>query len=501
MKYNLHHLFSVNHISGICIDSRLIKPGDAFFVLCKDMQKIENICMQVISNGCKLLFTEVNINFNLNLSIDTNISTSITDVSIIVVNDIQQALKDALDILYPHIPSHMIAVTGTNGKSSIVSYCMQIFGLLGFQAASIGTLGVECTNKELSCKIQKDYNIELTTPDIVSFRKVLCDLNVNNVNYLAFEASSHALAQDRICGTQTQFVAFTNLTQDHLDYHITMENYLQAKLKIFSHILQKNGIAIVNSDMQQFDRIKAFMVQNGIKFYTIGLKGDLRILSTVQSIHGQTISFNYKHKNYLFDTSIIGAFQAYNLLMACALVEGFGYFGGFEMDDIVKIMPNLVSVKGRLQRITDINAKFHVFIDYAHTPDALKNTLQELQALKKKNSKLVVVFGCGGNRDKGKRSVMGIIASTIADQVIVTDDNPRFEDPEIIRSDILSQIKEKAIEISGREEAIKFAISQLEASDILVIAGKGHEEYQIVQNTKIPFSDAKIALSHIHRFI
>ena len=288
--------------------------------------------------------------------------------------------------------------------------------------------------------------------------------------------------------------AFTSFSQDHLEYHKTMYNYLKAKLTLFTRNLINGGEAVINSDMIFFNFIKNFLLKNNISICTVGTQGDLMIIQNKQSLTGQSVSFKYQNKIYKFTTSIIGSFQAINLLIAAKLVNNLD----INFNRIISILPMIKSVVGRLQRITNVTNQYQVFVDYAHTPDALQQTLQELKVLKKDKGDLHVIFGCGGERDKTKRSLMGKIASNIANKVIITDDNPRTEDPEEIRM----QIKKTAInaeEIANRKKAIINTITRLKKNDILLIAGKGHENYQIIGKTKFIFSDIEIARCAVQR--
>jgi UDP-N-acetylmuramoyl-L-alanyl-D-glutamate--2,6-diaminopimelate ligase len=313
-------------------------------------------------------------------------------------------------------------------------------------------------------------------------------LAINGVDYVAMEASSHGLDQKRMHSIKVKAAAFTSFGHDHLDYHKNMREYLDAKLILFEDNLIDGGLAIINSDIENLDYIIKRLESSSINYITIGSSGNVVINIVESSLKGQQIEFTYKNKKYRFFTEILGGFQASNIIIAALLVESCG----FDFEKIVNLLPRLIPVQGRLQRITAPSYSFQVFVDYAHTPDSLDKSLKELEALKKPNSKLFVVFGCGGNRDKTKRPEMGKIAKEIADIVIVTDDNPRFEDPAIIRKEIIAEVPE-AIEIGDRAKAINHAIKSMQEGDILLIAGKGHEDYQLVAGQKIDFSDAETA--------
>jgi UDP-N-acetylmuramoyl-L-alanyl-D-glutamate--2,6-diaminopimelate ligase len=474
VEYNqLEAIFKGLDITGLCCDSRKIRPGDAFVAINGGSYDGNNFIDAAIESGAKVVITD-------NLAI----ASSNFDNKIIYVANARIALSRLAGIVYPKLPEYLIAVTGTNGKTSIVSYCRQLYTLLNQRAASIGTIGVECDFIEQQLHSQQT----LTTPDPIILRSVLHNLVENNINYVAFEASSHGLDQERLCGIKVNAAAFSSFSQDHLDYHKTMDSYLTAKLKLFKSNLLADSIAVISSEIERLDYIKDFLAQNNVNFLTIGARGDVLINSIKSSMINQEVTFAYKGAKYNFNTEIIGDFQSSNLLIAAFLVHNTG----FAIEDIVAQLPKVKAVLGRLERVTNNKHPYHIFVDYAHTPDALKNSLNELRKIKSTNGRLKVLFGCGGNRDSSKRGLMGAIASKLADEVIITDDNPRKENPDQIRREIL-QTALGAIEIPGRQEAITKVISELQRDDILLIAGKGHENYQIIGDTIIEFNDTSIA--------
>lgn len=466
-------------ILGLSIDSRSAKPGDIFFALQGIYLDGNKFIDQVIEKGIRFIVTNDPHSLE-NPNIFTN------KINIALVSDARTALIEALNILYPSLPKHIVSATGTNGKSSVVSYCRQLYSLLGQSSASIGTIGIECSKNIPAISEILDQLPALTTPDLISIRHILHILADNQVNYVAFEASSHGLDQGRIEGIKTHAACFTSFSRDHLDYHHNMDSYLLAKLSLFTNNLLPYGLAIINSEIQQLDFIKNYLQQHNIKFLTVGTNGDLDITNTNQSIYGQNINFTYQDKKYNFTTNIIGSFQASNLLIAVMMVHATG----FAFEDIIEKLPKVKAVKGRLERVDESN----IFIDYAHTPDALEKTLLELKKIKPTNGLLKVIFGCGGDRDSAKRPIMGKIASEIADQIIITDDNPRTEKARSIRQQIIQGItNSNYLEIADRETAIIQTIYHLQKDDILLIAGKGHEDYQIIGKQKLPFSDFDIA--------
>ncbi len=475
MKYNLAALFQQFGITAIEFDSRKIKAGDAFFAISGTNINGNMFISDAISKGAKLVFTEVNY--------DAPPDTA----QVIVVDNARAALAEAAGILYPKLPQHLVAVTGTNGKTSVVSYYEQIISLLGQKAASVGTLGVQTSCKDNQLSWLGGLPHSMTSPDPITLRQIFNELAGHSYNYVAFEASSHGLEQERLFGIKSQAAAFTSFSQDHLDYHQTMEAYLQAKLKLFTNHLEPEGLAVLNSSIAELEFIKQFLRERNVQFVVAGKDGDLKVAAAAQSITGQEVEFSYQGERYHFHTTIIGSFQADNLAIAALLAEK----SGFKFANIMAVLPQIKAVSGRLERVTGQQSPFHVFIDYAHTPDALQNSLIELGKLKAAG-KLVVLFGCGGNRDKGKRPLMGAIAAKFADKVIITDDNPRHENPVEIRQQILSGAPD-AIEIADRLRAITKAIDNLNANDILLIAGKGHENYQIIGDETIEFSDMQVA--------
>lgn len=474
IKYNF-----LQNCTDISIDSRSVKQGTAFFAIGSGI----NYASEALSKGASIIVTD---------------NPSYKTQPFYFAEDIIATLAESLKYFYPQSPKYRVAVTGTNGKTSVASYFMQLASLLKLPSASIGTMGLQTSN---NIKIPCDENASLTTPDIVTMYKIMHNLGESGIDHLAFEASSHGLAQKRILGIKIQAAGFTNITHDHLDYHQNFENYKAAKLKLFSENLEENGTAIINADIDCYMEIKNYIERSGRSVISIGTDGDLKIHAIESNISGQKIDFSYDTKNYSFTTNILGSFQAINLLMAALLLAQAD--SNIKFPDIISVIDKVKAPKGRLERVelgigngdeilSARNYKdYNIFIDYAHTPDALEKSLTEL--VKLSPNCLIILFGCGGNRDKSKRPIMGKIASSIADLVIITDDNPRNEDPSIIRSEIASAISSKAVEIEGREKAIRYAVFEMQKGDILLIAGKGHEDYQIIGDKKIYFDDMQIA--------
>ena len=373
-------------------------------------------------------------------------------------------------------PKYVAAVTGTNGKTSVVEFCSQIWCNVGCSAASIGTLGT-CVNND-----RKDNS--LTTPDADDLYATLRDINNKNIEHLALEASSHGIDQYRIHGLRLTTAAFTNFSQDHLDYHQDISKYFEAKKKLFYEVLQKEKIAILNADIDDYYALLEIAKKRGNKVITYGKRGsDITLIKQTPIQSG--LNLTIKIGGEIYDTffPVLGQFQAYNLLCAIGIVISSGV-------DYQRIcIDKLVSPPGRMEKV-----KPFAFVDYAHTPSALKQAMLSLKW--HFNKKIILVFGCGGNRDQTKRAEMGKIAQMYADRVIVTDDNPRNEDSAKIRHDILLHCP-NALEIGDRKEAIEKGIDiAYNEGMILLIAGKGHEKSQIVSSQTFEFSDAEVIKNH-----
>lgn len=368
---------------------------------------------------------------------------------------------------------NIVAVTGTNGKSSTVHICNQIWSLCGIKSGTIGTMGVITKNFHMP--------IALTTPDAPHLVHIFNELDRRGVQNVAMEASSHGLAQYRLDCTKFSVCAFTNFTQDHLDYHETFEKYWQAKERLFSELADLDTVFVINADDPKSERIIEIAHKRNIRYIDYGKKAqDIKLVSSEQIGNYQKVRVEYCEREVEFCLPLTGSFQVYNALCAA----GICYVTGFHLKTIFECFSKLKPIDGRLELVGT-----NVYIDYAHTPDALKNALISLR--KYTSGKLHLVFGCGGKRDQKKRKIMGTIASQLADEVIVTDDNPREEDPAEIRKMILEGCP-NAEEIPDRATAIQTAISKLEPADILLVAGKGHEDYQILADETVHFSDREV---------
>jgi UDP-N-acetylmuramoyl-L-alanyl-D-glutamate--2,6-diaminopimelate ligase len=405
------------------------------------------------------------------------------NVSRVFHQEPRRALAQIAARFYPIQPATIAAVTGTSGKTSTVHFLRQMWKTGGKKSASIGTLGILADNF-----FEKD---ELTTPDGISLHRALQMLaKERGVTHAAMEASSHGLDQHRLDGVRIRLAAFTNLSRDHLDYHKTMKNYFAAKLRLFNELLPQNGTAILNADVPEFEELQRIVKNRGIRSVTYGkANADITLHNRKATTNGQELGFSINGTSWHGFISLPGAFQAVNVSCALALALA----SGENETKLIDGLPQLEGVPGRMEFVGNYKGGA-VYVDYAHKPDALENVLQALRPHAKHH--LAVVFGCGGNRDTGKRPIMGEIAMRLADSVIVTDDNPRTEQPASIRKEILAGAK-GAKEIGDRAEAIAYALSAMQEGDVLVIAGKGHEQGQIIGNETRPFDDRDVARSLI----
>jgi UDP-N-acetylmuramoyl-L-alanyl-D-glutamate--2,6-diaminopimelate ligase len=480
----IENLLQIHNIKDLSTDSRNITSHTCFFAIKGINSDGNKHIMDALKNGAALVFTEHKPYIE---------SEKMESTKIIIVPDIKESLQIAASIIYKNQPKYMGGVTGTNGKSSIASYFAQICNLLGLKSASLGTIGIESSLENLNL-VQN-----LTTEDFITNKKNLNILANNGVDYVCLEASSHGLVQGRFGDMKFDIGAFSSFSQDHMDYHESIEDYLNSKLILFKDHIVPNGLAVINKDMGCYSKIIDYIKKEcNIQVIGVGYQNqdgndlDCDIISIDSKIDGTLIHFTYKGKSYQTKINIIGSFQVTNILIASIMLEN----SGLDFDEIVEILPKIKAPKGRLDRIEDSN----IFIDYAHSPESLEFTIKELIKLKPtKKSRLITLFGCGGDRDKSKRPIMGSIAANLSDIVIVTDDNPRNEDPRLIRADILSSIngRENITEISGREKAIKKAIEIMDKDDILLIAGKGHEKFQLIKGEKFEFDEFKIVKEYL----
>jgi UDP-N-acetylmuramoyl-L-alanyl-D-glutamate--2,6-diaminopimelate ligase len=393
----------------------------------------------------------------------------------------RQALAHLAARFYAQQPETVAAVTGTNGKTSVAAFLRQVWAAIGFEAASLGTVGIVAPKGETA--------LAHTTPDPVTLHKYLAALAAEGVTHLAIEASSHGLDQHRLDGVRFSAGAFTNITRDHLDYHPTFEDYFQAKLRLFRELLPAGAPAVIDADSPGADQVIETAQSRKLTVFTIGQSGHAIVLNSIaREGFKQRLSVAVQGRDFSVALPLAGAFQVSNALVAAGLALGLGA----SAEAVFLALGGLRGAKGRLEYIGETALGAPVFVDYAHTPDAVVKALQALRPYV--SGRLHVVFGCGGDRDKGKRPEMGRAAVAHADDVYVTDDNPRSEEPALIRRAIMAAAP-GAIEIASRPDAIAMAVGNLKRGDVLLVAGKGHETGQIVGKTVIPYSDHEAVAS------
>lgn len=461
-------------IAGLTSDSRQVKPGFLFAALPGSRADGRDFIGGAIERGAVAILAPPGAD-------DRGTAADLNRRGIPLIVDENPRRRFALMAarFFSDQPSTVAAVTGTNGKTSVVWFLRQIWAGLGHKAASLGTLGLHAPNVQISGR--------LTTPDPVQLHRTLARLKVTGVEYLALEASSHGLAQHRLDGVRIAAAAFTNLSRDHLDYHGSADAYLLAKARLFSDLVADDGSAVLNADAPHAADMEAIAERRGLRILTFGARGrDIRLDGIEAVGDGQRLTVTVGGETNQVLLPLVGDFQAWNALSALGLAVATGA----DTRAALATLETLVGVPGRLEQVARMNSGASVYVDYAHSPDALASVLRALRP--QAWGKLFVVFGCGGDRDQGKRPEMGRIAAELADRVVVTDDNPRGEAPADIRRQILAACP-GAIEIGERAEAIAFAISELEAGDVLVVAGKGHETGQTIGDRVLPFDDAEVA--------
>jgi UDP-N-acetylmuramoyl-L-alanyl-D-glutamate--2,6-diaminopimelate ligase len=450
-------------VKGVSADSRTIKPGDLFVAVSGAKDDGLRFVAAALASGASAVMAERAPPMALP-----------EGVAFVKVSDARRALAIAAAKLFPRQPHTIAAITGTSGKTSVAAFTRQIWAALGERAASIGTVGLVSPTREV-------YG-SLTTPDPVALHRSLDELAGEGVTHLAIEASSHGLDQRRLDGVQVAAGAFTNFSRDHLDYHPTLEAYLAAKLRLFTDLVMPGGAAVVAADHERADVVTAVAKRRGLRLVTVGRRGEvIRLVDTAIDGFAQVLKLAHAGRDYSVRLPLPGAFQVENALVAA----GLAIATGSDATPAFAALARLTGAKGRLELVGE-NDGAPIFVDYAHKPDALAKALEALRPYAKR--RLVVVFGCGGDRDQGKRPMMGAIAARMADRVVITDDNPRSENPAAIRGAIL-QAAPGAIEIGDRREAIRASIVDLHRGDVLLIAGKGHETGQIIGKQVLPFSD------------
>src|SRR3984893_9107708 len=452
-------------VSGLAGDSRAVKPGDLFFAVAGSKTDGARFIDAAIAAGAVAVAGD-------------HPPPGKARVPFVTTPNPRRALALAAATFYPRQPGTIAAVTGTSGKTSVAAFTRQIWQRLGHESASIGTIGLVSPKRTI-------YG-SLTTPDPIALHRQLDEIAREGVTHLALEASSHGLDQYRLDGVRITAGGFTNLSRDHMDYHPDVAHYLAAKLRLFRDLVAADGAAVISADHDCSQAVIDAACARKLRIIAVGRKGDgadegIRLVAADIDGFAQKLNLEHRGLKYAIRLPLVGEFQIENALVAAGLAIGTGS----EPKSVFANLELLEGAKGRLERVAERNGA-PIFVDYAHKPDALAKALQALRPYAKR--RLVVVFGAGGDRDAGKRPLMGAIAAENADRVIVTDDNPRHENPDLIRSAILSAAK-GAKEIGDRAEAIRTAIAGLEPGDALLIAGKGHETGQIVGDHTLPFSD------------
>ena len=466
---NRHHYFS-----GLCFDSSKCKKNNIFFAIKGTKIDGNKFINHAIQKGAKIIIS------------NDKFEGIRKKILFIRSSNVRKSLSEFSFKIYKNKPKNIIAVTGTNGKSSVADFYFQILRLNKKKVASIGTLGIKTQNY-----IKK---VSQTTIDPIALSVILNKLKKEKINDVILEASSHGLKQNRLDGLKFKTGIFTNLSHDHLDYHKTFRDYLKSKLYLFNKLLKKNANIITDIDISQYNSIKEIALKNKFNIETISNKGgNFEIISHEYHNEKQIVKVKYDKNIYKFETKLIGKIQIKNILMAIIAATK----SNLSIKKIINTIGNLKPVSGRLEQIGIIKNNSKVILDYAHTPDALETSLRSLKE-QFKDRKISIVFGCGGDRDKAKRPMMGKIANLYCDRIYLTDDNPRYESPKRIRTSIRKNInKSKIYEISNRANAIKTAVFELKTGDILLVAGKGHEKIQEYKKIKKLFSDQEQILKNI----
>ena len=460
-------------ITGVSVDSRMVEPGHLFGAMPGNRVHGGEFIQYALRMGAAGILTDAE---GAKIA---QAELSVSDAALVVTDDPRGALSRAAALWFGAQPDTMIAVTGTNGKTSVSSFVRQIWLALDLPAVNLGTTGVEGA-----------WTAPLghTTPEPITLHRTLANAARNGITHAAMEASSHGLDQRRLDGVLLHAAGFTNFSQDHLDYHKTFEAYFEAKAQLFSRVLPEEATAVINIDDPMGEEMVTVAIERGQHILTVGrgVEADLRLDGQRFDATGQDIRFTIEGEVFTARLNLIGGFQAENVLLAAGLVAACGE----PIDQVAAVLPRLTTVRGRMQHAATRENGASIFVDYAHTPDAVETALQAMRP--HVLGRLIVVVGAGGDRDAGKRPLMGAAAATNADVVFVTDDNPRSEVPGAIRSAVMEGCPD-ATEVGDRAEAILRAVDALEPGDALLIAGKGHETGQIVGDDVLPFDDMEQA--------
>ncbi|MEO8176102.1 MAG: UDP-N-acetylmuramoyl-L-alanyl-D-glutamate--2,6-diaminopimelate ligase [Sphingomicrobium sp.] len=460
---------SDSEVTGFALDHRKVAPGSVFGAFTGAVFNGEDFIPEAVTRGA--------------IAVVARPAAAVERVPHLADPEPRRLFARLAAKFYAPYPEVAVAVTGTNGKTSTVEMVRQMWRMAGHRSASIGTLGVTTSDDQVKTG--------LTTPDIVTFLSNVAGLKRMGISHVAYEASSHGLDQHRAEGVPLAAAAFTNFSRDHLDYHPSMDAYFEAKMRLFDELLGPDGTAVVWTDDAKSDAVIERVARRGSKLMTVGRKGDaIRLIDQVPTSLGQTVTLSHDGRTHRLALPLIGAYQAANVLVAA----GLALATGTPFDAVFSAMGRVSPVRGRLERAVISPAGAPVYVDYAHTADALEAAIQALRP--HVAGKLITVFGAGGDRDQGKRPEMGKVAAKLSNVVIVTDDNPRGEDPAKIRREVLAGAP-GATEIAGRREAIAQAVKSAGPGDIILLAGKGHEQGQIIgagaDQRVLPFDDVVVA--------
>ncbi|MBE0414020.1 UDP-N-acetylmuramoyl-L-alanyl-D-glutamate--2,6-diaminopimelate ligase [Yoonia sp.] len=466
-------------VTGLAVDSRAVRPGDLFAALPGAQAHGGTFIATALQAGAVAILTDA---AGAALAAD---ALEHAEVAVIIAQDPRQALAQTASLWFGPHPATVVAVTGTNGKTSVSTFCRQIWEEMGIAGVNLGTTGVEGAWA---------HPLKHTTPEPITLHRVLAEAARNGVTHVAMEASSHGLDQRRLDGVLLAAGGFTNFTQDHLDYHQTFDAYFQAKMGLFTRVLPEEGVAVINRDDPKGNQVAEICAARGQEVIGVGRANGARLRLTGQRFDatGQDVLFTWQGTPRQVRLNLIGGFQADNALLAAGLVIAAGAVPA----DVFDALPHLGTVRGRMELAATRENGAAVFVDYAHTPDAVATALQAMRP--HVMGRIIVIVGAGGDRDTSKRPLMGAAAAQWADVVIVTDDNPRSEDPSAIRAAVLAGavdagVTDSITEIGDRAEAILRGIHMLAPGDALLIAGKGHETGQIVGDSVLPFDDVEQA--------
>lgn len=459
-------------VTGLAVDSREVKPGFLFGAMPGTRVHGGEFITYALRMGAAAILTDAK-----GAEIAAQ-ELAASDAALVVVEDPRQALSGAAALWFGAQPKTMIAVTGTNGKTSVSTFVRQIWTELDHAAINLGTTGVEGA---------WTAPLAHTTPEPITLHRTLAEAVENGITHAAMEASSHGLEQRRLDGVHLTAAGFSNFTQDHLDYHDTFEAYFAAKAGLFRRVLPQDGTAVINMDDPKGAEMRAIAAARGQDVLTVGRANcDLSLINQRFDATGQDLLFSWRGKSFQARLNLIGGFQAENTLLACGLVIA----SGDEPERVFETLPHLTTVRGRMQLAATRTNGASVFVDYSHTPDAVSTALKALRP--HVMGRLIAIVGAGGDRDAGKRPLMGQAAAENADIVFVTDDNPRSEDPATIRAAVMGGAPQ-ATEVGDRAEAILRGVDALQPGDALLICGKGHETGQIVGDQVLPFDDVEQA--------